>query len=184
MTRSLQPIPTTFRGYRFRSRLEARWAVAFDAIGLRWDYEPEGFKLRDGTCYLPDFWFPQTKCWAEVKPNGNPAKLVITPAAARKACLLALESGHPTLILDGPPRDTNYWCATADPMEPTGVEWFDVNLFDANHYHESEGRFFMCTGVDFPEHSPEGLNDWFYGPEIHPAVLAARSARFEHGERP
>lgn len=38
-----QAIDTRYRGYLFRSRLEARWAVYFDAIGLRWEYEREGF---------------------------------------------------------------------------------------------------------------------------------------------
>jgi hypothetical protein len=30
----LQAIETFYRGYRFRSRLEARWAVLFDALGI------------------------------------------------------------------------------------------------------------------------------------------------------
>jgi hypothetical protein len=29
----LRPIETRYRGFRFRSRLEARWAVFFDAAG-------------------------------------------------------------------------------------------------------------------------------------------------------
>jgi hypothetical protein len=39
----LKPIETFYRGYRFRSRLEARWAVFMDAAGIVWEYEPEGF---------------------------------------------------------------------------------------------------------------------------------------------
>lgn len=46
---------TYYKGYRFRSRLEARWAVFFDALGVEYEYEPEGFQLPDGSCYLPDF---------------------------------------------------------------------------------------------------------------------------------
>lgn len=33
-------IPTTYRGVRMRSRLEARWAAFFDALGWAWMYEP------------------------------------------------------------------------------------------------------------------------------------------------
>ena len=44
---SIKAIETEYKGYRFRSRLEARWAVFFDALGLKWDYEPEGFDLTD-----------------------------------------------------------------------------------------------------------------------------------------
>ena len=51
----IKAIETAYNGYRFRSRLEARWAVAFDAMGIRYEYEPEGFDLGDGICYLPDF---------------------------------------------------------------------------------------------------------------------------------
>lgn len=50
----IQTIQTQYKGYRFRSRLEARWAVFFDAIGIPWDYEVEGFTNGE-ISYLPDF---------------------------------------------------------------------------------------------------------------------------------
>lgn len=52
---ALKAIETEYKGYRFRSRLEARWAVFFDACGVKWEYEPEGYVLSDGGYYLPDF---------------------------------------------------------------------------------------------------------------------------------
>lgn len=51
----IKPIETEYAGYKFRSRLEARWAVFFDACGVDWEYEPQGYTLQDGTKYLPDF---------------------------------------------------------------------------------------------------------------------------------
>ena len=51
----MKVIETEYKGYLFRSRLEARWAVFFDACGVRWEYEPEGYVLNNGQCYLPDF---------------------------------------------------------------------------------------------------------------------------------
>lgn len=60
------PIETQYGGCRFRSRLEARWAVFFDALGVRWEYEREGYDL-DGIWYLPDFWLPQFETWVEIK---------------------------------------------------------------------------------------------------------------------
>ncbi len=48
-------IPTEYKGYKFRSRLEARWAVFLDALGVKWEYESEGYYLGDGIYYLPDF---------------------------------------------------------------------------------------------------------------------------------
>lgn len=66
---ALKPIATQFKGYKFRSRLEARWAVFFNALGLRWEYEPQGFELRDGTRYLPDFYLPDQDTYVEIKPE-------------------------------------------------------------------------------------------------------------------
>lgn len=66
----IQAIETRYKGYRFRSRTEARWAVFFDEMEYKWEYEPEGFVLPDGTHYLPDFrlWTPQQEpIWAEIK---------------------------------------------------------------------------------------------------------------------
>ena len=51
----MKPIETEYKGYRFRSRLEARWARFFDACHVAWEYEPEGYDLGDGLYYLPDF---------------------------------------------------------------------------------------------------------------------------------
>ncbi len=70
----MQAIPTRYAGRLFRSRLEARWAVFFDAMKFKWDYEPEGFVLSDGTHYLPDFRVTTPigrVYWAEVKPEGT-----------------------------------------------------------------------------------------------------------------
>lgn len=55
----MKAIQTVYKGYKFRSRLEARYAVFFDALGLDWEYEPEGYELPDGTWYLPDFFVPK-----------------------------------------------------------------------------------------------------------------------------
>lgn len=53
--RELRAIQTEYKGYRFRSRLEACWAVLLDELGVKWEYEPEGYDLGNGMCYLPDF---------------------------------------------------------------------------------------------------------------------------------
>lgn len=77
----IKPIETSYNGYRFRSRLEARWAVFFDALDhvVQWEYEPEGFDLGDAGWYLPDFrvtykyWTGEMKTvWYEIKPKGTP----------------------------------------------------------------------------------------------------------------
>ena len=80
---SFRPIETHYKGYRFRSRLEARWAVFFDNMGIDYIYEPEGFEMMSPAGYsfdeqrfipskkiryLPDFYFPESQRYGEVKP--------------------------------------------------------------------------------------------------------------------
>lgn len=66
---TIKAIETRYKGYRFRSRLEARWAVFFDALGVKYKYEEYGFE-KDGYSWLPDFYLPQFGTWVEVK-GGN-----------------------------------------------------------------------------------------------------------------
>lgn len=47
---AMHAIPTAYKGIKFRSRLEARWAAMFDLIGWKWEYEPV-----DLAGYIPDF---------------------------------------------------------------------------------------------------------------------------------
>lgn len=64
---AIKAIETEYNGYRFRSRLEARWAVFFDEAKIRYEYEPEGYDL-DGVYYLPDFYLPEFELFVEIKP--------------------------------------------------------------------------------------------------------------------
>lgn len=41
MKEMIKAIETVYNGYRFRSRLEARWAVFFDEMGVQYEYEAE-----------------------------------------------------------------------------------------------------------------------------------------------
>lgn len=60
-------LPTFYKGITFRARGEARWAVFMDTLGVKWQYEVNGYQFADGTRYLPDFWLPDLKCWIEIK---------------------------------------------------------------------------------------------------------------------
>jgi len=64
-TPEIKAIPTEYRGHRFRSRTEARWACFFDNCGWPWEYEALDL---DG--YIPDFilTFPHAPVLVEVKP--------------------------------------------------------------------------------------------------------------------
>jgi hypothetical protein len=82
----IKPIPTTYNGTQFRSRLEARYAKAFDSYGVRWVYEVEGYEY-GGVRYLPDFYLPAMNVLLEVKGPSIPG--TEKPTALRKL----LESG-------------------------------------------------------------------------------------------
>lgn len=69
----MKAIQTEYKGYLFRSRLEARWAVYFDSLGINWEYEFEGFE-GNGVRYLPDFYLPDNDIYIEIKPNGHDDK--------------------------------------------------------------------------------------------------------------
>jgi len=80
----IKAIETVYNGYRFRSRLEARWAVFFDTLGIRYEYEKEGFELPSGR-YLPDFWLLEQGIWFEVKgkePTKREGRLITELCAA------------------------------------------------------------------------------------------------------
>lgn len=58
-------IPTRYNGVTFRSRLEARWAVFFDALAWPWSYESVDLEK-----YIPEFFlrFEAGPLAVEVKP--------------------------------------------------------------------------------------------------------------------
>lgn len=84
----IKAIETKYNGYKFRSRLEARWAVFFDTLGIKYEYEKEGYELKNNeeiSCvwftdktlfYLPDFFIPKqkdflTEMYFEIKNDGG-----------------------------------------------------------------------------------------------------------------
>ena len=62
---TIKPIETLYRGHYFRSKAEARFAVFLDCLGVKWDYEPQGFDLGNGLKYLPDFKIYNVEIWDE-----------------------------------------------------------------------------------------------------------------------
>jgi len=67
---TITPIPTVVNGIKFRSRLEARWAMFFDSLKLKWYYEYQGFQIKN-VWYVPDFLVitpSGNEYWIEIKP--------------------------------------------------------------------------------------------------------------------
>lgn len=169
---TMKAIETEYNGYKFRSRLEARWAVFFDALGIEYQYEPEGFDL-DGIWYLPDFWLPQVRMWAEVKPEQ------FTDSQRGLCEKLVRGTGFHCLMLDGPPDTRGYLglgCyISLDTGKPEIIET-DYAISTYHNYYIDEHRFYG-GGISPEEFERDGLFD-----DVWPAVVAARQARFEHGQ--
>lgn len=105
----IKPIETRYKGFLFRSRLEARYAVFFDAMNIRWEYEQEGYELTSGR-YLPDFYLPDLQSFVEIKGQ---LPIERDTARCRELCLLTKKD---VLILVGLPD-------SFDPAYAEIVSW-------------------------------------------------------------
>lgn len=202
----MKAIETEYKGYKFRSRLEARWAVFFDACGVKWEYEPEGFDLGDGLYYLPDFLLHdvlfrngKTLCdlWVEVKG-------VMSEADARKIGKFANEQVDPTwgyfnglenpilVVTDIPSgdgideiitcmRDLSYGNSRGG-VAPYNFYLIDGDQFGAFPVINKQGRFVIMD--DNGRCSSSDIEWQFDDKATENAYKLARQARFEHGAKP
>lgn len=183
-------ITTRYKGYAFRSRLEARWAVFFDSLGIRWDYEPEGFELGNGLRYLPDFWLPDWKMWVEVKP-GEPDDVT-----REKAFRLAIHSGAAVFVTCGMPDASGTLCVT-HTQQGGEVGMHDLSAVVAwaprpvilaldENLLSHVGQFDQTLPVPVLGRHRRVREDAvlrFAVDDFQPALEAARGARFEFGEK-
>ena len=191
---SIKPIETRYAGCRFRSRLEARWAVLFDQIGARWEYEPQGFVI-DGRPYLPDFLLVDCGTWVEVKgAESDLDPYLMMSAAAHLPEVKPLREAGPRLMVLGPipePRQDGDWAWVGlQPveMEDGGYEVFGDWWGFGSYTKNARPWMLFNTSQATPVETDDGL--WLtpvidqYESGVPNAYLAARSARFEHGESP
>jgi hypothetical protein len=191
----IKAIETTYAGCRFRSRLEARWAVFFDHLGTPWEYEPEGVVTEDGTKYLPDFWLPEMRLWAEVKGTVDRAALNKVGRALPALRPHADSQVTQVLVVLGPvPRPGHAWTHTRfdllgdrwlwQPAFFHGPDWamqgyatpcaLRVDAFGREH----DGDQFFCDLAIQASVADRLTVD----PLVDAAYAAARSARFEFGQ--
>lgn len=169
----IQPIPTVYKDCLFRSRLEARWAVFFDELGLKWEYEPEGFQLSNGIWYLPDFWLPDFSggVWCEVKPDWE------SEEKWDKAFQFAKEARVTVWLCEGMPAARNYTVLSVEPFgDSQNILYIDTQCVPLFDEAKNENRFFWHSGLsdDAIEKSVRAAH-----PKLYRAIQAARSARFE-----
>lgn len=177
MSYKIKAIETVYNGYRFRSRLEAKWAVFFDAVGIRYQYEIEGYEM-DDIRYLPDFYLPDYDRWFEIKGK---TMSIAEIKKCEEFCFRKDNENIKFSILLGYPE-----IAKVEELGIMGImeytwEW-PSELYPENYRIAVDGlvekeyysRF--VRGIwRVPNVSDKGLIA---------AVKKSRGARFEHGETP
>ena len=177
----IKAIQTQYKGHNFRSRLEARWAVFFDALGIEWGYEAQGYDLGELGYYLPDFWLPEFDCWIEVKPDS----LVSSGKGQKFAQALAGQAQKSAWVVGGLSPDSVRLCACgryshkgdAHLIHCGGNDfgWFVVECRKCKSIRVENPFSYGCT-------CPKNEHAGWHSPQVQAAYTAARSARFEHGQ--
>jgi hypothetical protein len=192
----IRPIETHYAGCRFRSRLEARWAVFFDHMEIPWEFEAQGYETAGGR-YLPDFFLPDNEIWVEVKGVMSHADMAKMLLGLRDLRPYQGRQITPQLLLLG-------------PVPRPGTAWLHAR-FDVFHNHILYFQTFFEAGIALPyamgtpgtidaealaalsDEQSEPIrrsmisawpdNRLTVDPVVDEAYRAARSARFEFGER-
>jgi hypothetical protein len=150
----IQPIQTSYKGYLFRSRLEARWAVFFDELGVEYQYEPDGYEFDDKTRYLPDFYLPRVSTsasifeglWVEVK-----ARYDFDPANIRKLKKLCNLTQQPGIIVSGDPMENVLLAEGQSDVADDGAAWWicgEARSYEASDpadYAILDGPYIFCV---------------------------------------
>lgn len=190
-------IQTTYNGQRFRSRLEARWAMFFTLIGAKYYYEFEAFNLPHGP-YLPDFWLPDVRggLWVEIKP--------VSPSEHESALAndLCEATKKDVAIAFGTPLDA----LNGDRGDASHIFWYSESCED-KRYSENDGercfwdncyKFIKCSRCNRVGFTFDGEIDrleepcilhrdheWHQGGlDLAPLALQASNHRFWEPARP
>ena len=210
----ITPIETLYNGYRFRSRLEARWAVFLDALGVDYMYEPQGFVTEDGETYLPDF---KVKCYGtrgfapyaapfdlyiEVKGEGdsqserkllsfakNMEDMELRDSAYgdRKGCPVLVVGDVPNITCEADLTDAAVFGSYDRVRGFNTICPFNYQLIDGDYfaaYPAVRNGCFFLYGDDCNYILDDNGEPMGEDQRIMRAYQIARTARFEHGETP
>ena len=144
----INAIPTRYRGTRFRSALEARWACVFDQLGWSWDYETlELGDGKEGTGYIADFVVHTKLCAGPDRPAVGPVLVEVRPHIEskeyRETITRIAKSGwtKAAVVLGATVRKREFWvdkpewwCGYGHPKvsayhaEIVSNEWFQIGV--------------------------------------------------------
>lgn len=205
---NIKPIETIYNGYRFRSRLEARWAVFFDTAGIPYEYEPQGFLVGSygddsRKKYLPDFYLPKTKTWVEVKGDIKCADFQLLADSVDWGCGLpetkdSLGGTSGLLLLGEIPNIETKERVCHVILQHSKGGWVALTCFTDSGVHDSCTEFIVyfdssCgphkRGDDWVEYVISSIDgcllfkDSIAQQKISDAYIKARQSRFEYGEK-
>lgn len=196
----IKAIETRYAGCRFRSRLEARWAVFLDTLKIEWQYEYEGFETSAGW-YLPDFridpsciehsdgtagqWDRPTSGEVYLEVKGAPLRL----DEAERLRSFACDPGEPRFLLalgQIPTPEEEIHCLKGWGMGGATRGQIGTGKLRMEYPYQSHDRWGPTQPkmMDYAFDMSSVMRDpWIATRPVGIAVNAARSARFEHGER-
>jgi hypothetical protein len=168
--RAIVALETPYKGCRFRSRLEARWAVFYDHAGIQWSYENDPVTVA-GENYLPDFKVTAdgVEFIHEVKPES--AKSLARPQHVFLAGKMDLEHDwrglSSPLVVDRWGRtvtlDGTTWFVLAGPMSTGKPHMWDRHARDdwstesyteialASWHMVATGSSIVCAHLNAPD---------------------------------
>lgn len=170
----MKAIETKYKGYRFRSRLEARWAVFLDTLDCEWEYEKEGYDLGELGWYLPDFFVRMSSAWQRRRATPTAGYWLEikgeTPTVneLQRAHALALLTGHHAMIAHGLPGSSLLHFASRE----SGIPF----CYEAEDRWLSQPTFTEALWFDFAVVVPAGLG--LNLRTLSGACDTAKSARF------
>ena len=132
-------LPTPFyKGIKFDNELQAKWAVAFDELGIKWTYNHNdiGFEFKLPTLGM-------TALVSIASPSADEL------AAANE---FACQADEEVLLLIGVPGPFAYFSIGREgygyEVEYLGTTYFAVDYLIFDPTTTSDGRFFVNTGED------------------------------------
>lgn len=173
--------PAWYGGNLFRSHTEARWAMFFDHLDIKWEYEAQGF-ADDDEAYLPDFavWPAFGLLWVEVKGAWNAD---LRGVAKWRRWAPSRPRPSRTVLLSGPPSLEGEWVVIGgdeDAGSPVRGPWEDDTQqwrpCPAGHHFD-----LAFPGLFRARFAEDGCSDDFGGngeERLRKAVEAANSHRF------
>jgi hypothetical protein len=147
-------LETRYAGYRFRSRIEARWAVFFTRLGLDWEYEQQGYLVGRPTQSEP---LPSSS-WVDPISAGSGARGYVRPEHRTKPYLPDFYLPKLALYVEVKP-------AAADQIDPDGVRrWEDFAGMVATEWDYGQAALF-CGPIPDPDrvdaYGPPRADNWY-----------------------